>query len=340
MYAAGLTSDALDVGGGALGPGAFVVKYDANGNFQWEYGPFPSTSFYQVRALSDGIIVVGGILNGSDNYGGGTLTSNGGNDVVLAEITSCKTFVRATLWGSNGSQELYAMDVDTSNNIVVGGRFENSIDFGGGAMSGPNAGSGTFNLFAAKMDETFSYLHQTNSGTASNNTNVYVVAANAIGDTFIAGINEDHVNWGGSTLNANNIDGFIARLDSSFTHKWSKTYGNTGVNIAAFGAAADPLGGIATTGYYQASSGTMNFGQGALPTGTGAYAAWFDSSGKVTASWGGGLTTGSNATANAASFLTWPDFIIAGNCYQTITLPSGQVTCSNNADGFVARLQP
>ncbi len=335
MYGAGETSDQIDLGGGKFGPGAFVVKYDAKGAFQWNYGPFPKTQFRQVRVKSNGNVVIAGILKGTENFGGGSIGPTGGNDALVVEVTSCMSFVRAKNWGDSGTQEIYGLALDSSDNIFVGGRFESAIDFGGGTMSGPTAGSGTFNLFIAKLDASEGYLHQLNTATTTTNGIINALATDSSGNVFVTGVDADTVNLGGSTLTATgSYDAFIGELDGSLGHKWSKHYASSSA-VLGWSVVADPTGGVAMTGQYNGSN--LNFGQGALPSGQGLYIVQFDSSGNSLRSWGAAASAASQATA----FVAWPDFVIAGQCSGSVAFPSGTLTCTlTGTDAFAARLKP
>lgn len=330
MYAAGVTGDAIDLGGGSKGPGTFVVKYDSNGNFVWEYGPFPNTVFISVAVRSNGnVLAWGTLLQGSDDYGGGLVTATGRNN-VLTEVTSNKTFVRVKTW-SGTDQGATAMTVDAWDDVYLLGRFAGSIDFGGGAMTGPTVNSGAYNNFIVELDANSNYLFQMETKTSSNNDSVSAVSVDWNGNIFVAGNASTGINFGGSTLTCGAA---IGMLDQSFNHVWSKCYSNTGSG----GLSVDPAGGVGFVGGYQPNA---TFGQGTLPLYKGAFLVRFDDdAGKSLASYGTGSTQNYYAFGYNGRFLTWPDFIAVGVCSDTVTFPSGQITCPPNGAGFVARMAP
>ena len=331
MIATGLTDDAIDLGGGtALGPGTFIVKYDANGKFLWEFGPFPSAQFTRVATRSNGNVVVVGSLRGSVNFGNGTLTSTGYADALMVEVTSAKTLVTAKSWGGGGQEDMLALAVDHHDNLFMTGRFEGTIDFGGGAMTGPANGSGSFNTFIAKLDANNAYVAQMQVAADSNNDGLGSIAVDWADDVWVTGFVGNTMNLGGKDLTCSGT--VIGRLDNSLNHLWSGcyTHGSGGP------VAISPIDTALHTGAYQ---GTINFGQGTLSGTQGTYFASFDSSGKATASFGSPWQSG-NFLPQDTTYLTWPDFVVAGQCSGSFNLPSGLVTCNGTQHALVARLTP
>jgi len=339
MYAAGETDDAIDLGGGSLGPGGFVVKYDASGNFVWEYGPFANTQFYAMRVRPNGNVVAVGSLQGTANYGGGSLSSVSGSvDALLVEVTSCKSFVRSQIWGDGSDQEVRGIAIDASGDLFLGGRFAGSLDFGGGAMTGPTNGFNVYDMFVAKLDANASYLHQLETGSASDNS-LDSVDVNASGNVFVTGhvAEGDSVNLGGGKLTASGAyDMFVGELDSSLGYVWAKHVGASGSGDLAQGhvAIADPFAGVVVVGQYGGAD--INFGQGAFSNGQGPFIARYDSTGTCVASWGSSPNPGQAAYAYAGAYLSWPDFIIGGGATASFTAPSGSV----GAGAFALRIKP
>jgi hypothetical protein len=332
VYAAGLTSDALDVGGGAKGPGAFVVKYDSGGTFVWEYGPFPATTFSNLRVKSTGNVVVAGETHGANDFGGGTVTSAGNNDALLVEITSSGSYVRARAWGDAGYQMFMSLALDSSDDVFLAGELEGTVDFGGGAMTGGSAGSGAYDSFLLELDPSASYLRQLDTKMQTSGVG-FAGITTANGHVFVAGASAKNtgLSLGGGLLDCGGA--FVAELDSSFGHAWSSCYAN------AYGGkvAADSSGGVALAGGY---SGNVDFGQGTLPPYRGAYLAGFGSNGTPYASWGTGSPQNYPEVAHDIAYLTAPDFVVVGGCAVSALFPSGTLTCGVNGDGFVARLAP
>jgi hypothetical protein len=133
-------------------------------------------------------------------------------------------------------------------------------------------------------------------------------------------------------------DVFVGLLDTSLGYLWGAHYGDK-VEQAAFGGAADPTGGVGIVGGYL---GTLDFGLGALPSSTssqsGMFIAQLAADGGAFRNFGSGSSTYA-AVAQGVAFMTWPDFVISGQCSGTVPFPFGSLACGGG-DLFVARLKP
>jgi len=327
-----------DFGGGPTGQGAVLVKYDANGAYQWHYGAFPLAAFQKIAVKSNGNIVIAGANFGVEDYGGGNVTTNGysgSGDVLLIEITPAKAFVRAKTWGGAGDQNTSNLALDSSDDIVIAGGFEGTLDFGGGVMTGPSPGSSAHNLFIAKLDPSTQYLHQLQLQSSTTGNSIQDIALDATGNVFVCGYLGDQVNLGGKNLlSAGSGDVLLGKLDPSLGHVWSKRFGDAqSQTCAAIGV--DAQGGIVIAGQYQ---GGLNFGLGYLPSGMPTYVARFDSSGTALAD-----TYTVTGYISGVRLLATPDFAIAGTCSGSVQLGPFNFPCkapNQGYESFVARFAP
>lgn len=112
------------------GPALGTWKLDAVGASQWRQ-PF----FGKVAFDGNGDLWLTGALEGSRDFDGTTLTSQGGSDVLLLELAPDGTLLSARSFGDTGAQQRgEAIAVDAANNVLVGGTFDGSIDFGAGML--------------------------------------------------------------------------------------------------------------------------------------------------------------------------------------------------------------
>src|SRR5439155_6570795 len=91
----GYYSGTVNFGGGSLsstngGTDIFVAKYSSSGGYLWakSYG---GTGIDMAKAIAvdgSGNAVVTGYYQGTANYGGGSWTSAGGNDIFVAKYAS------------------------------------------------------------------------------------------------------------------------------------------------------------------------------------------------------------------------------------------------------------
>jgi len=337
VYVIGSTQG-FDLGGGPLGAGAFCAKFDPSGVFQWQYGPLSATNLERVRVAPNGTVVLTGELAGSESYGGGTVTSTGSTDAVAVALDSSGQYVAAQHWGTAGAEMfVLALAVDSTSAVYLAGTFQNSIDFGGGAMTAAPGYDG----FIAKLSTAFAYEAQTHfQSTASYPT---ALAVDADDDLLLGTDSYNAMSLGGASVpapSASNGGIVLAKLDSSLADLWFRQFvGTVAIGIHGVGATSD--GALVATGYYQ---GTVDFGSGALPAAavSSAFAAELDSNGDGVAAVGRGQGDPSVSTnGDAIEWIQDEDVVWAGSCMGTTTL-SGlpPLTCSSSTtDAVIARFQ-
>jgi len=156
-FAGGSGSASTDFGGGPLGSGEFLVKFDAQGNVLWQRGGYQA-SFACLAVRPNGNVVAVGSLTGPADFGGGPITPTN-SKVLVVEFTASNQYVQAATFGaSNGSAYATTCALDSTGAIFLGGNFEESITFGGSTFTGPPQGSGSWNFFLAKLDSSFGHL--------------------------------------------------------------------------------------------------------------------------------------------------------------------------------------
>jgi hypothetical protein len=128
----------------------FISKYDSAGTYKWAqtFTSSGGTSATTVAIDSAGHVIVGGVFGGPTNFGGGTVTPLGDEDIFLAEFTSSGSYIWSKDFGVVSSYvSLRQVVFNSSGDIFIIGETEaNQLDLGCGALP-----SGT-SLFAAQLD--------------------------------------------------------------------------------------------------------------------------------------------------------------------------------------------
>src|SRR5262249_52688834 len=159
---AGSFSGQINFGGGVLisqaappNKNIFLVKYSASGGFLWSkaIGGTNSVNARAVAVDSGGNIYITGLMKNTTDFGGGPLTGPSGQNGYLAKYSSQGNYLWARLLGNyfTGGTSLR---IDSAGNVVVGGSFYTSTDFGGGPINSVTAGD----MFLAKYSSTGSYV--------------------------------------------------------------------------------------------------------------------------------------------------------------------------------------
>ena len=102
------------------------------------------------RMDRSGNVIVAGYFRNNCNLGGGTVTSLGAEDCFIVKYSSTGGFVWSRRFGSTGGDAIYGMALDSSDNVVVVGTFNGSVDFGGTLLTS----AGSADIFVAKYSTT------------------------------------------------------------------------------------------------------------------------------------------------------------------------------------------
>ncbi|MCC6551718.1 MAG: hypothetical protein IT372_01690, partial [Polyangiaceae bacterium] len=148
--------------------------------------------------------------------------SAGGDDAFVARIDAGGQSTWWKTFGSPGNQRAAAVATDGSSTILVIGSFEGAIDLGGG----PLQSAGGDDLFVAKLDGSGNHVWSKRFGGAGDQRGASV-ALDGAGNAFIAGHFAGSLDLGGGALqSAGGDDLFVAKLDGSGNHVWSKRFGD------------------------------------------------------------------------------------------------------------------
>lgn len=218
-------------------------------------GPGLGDSVFAYAVASDpsGNVVVTGTIRGSPNtgFGGATLTSAGDTDIFIAKYTAAGAHSWSLRFGSTGPDVGYGIGTDSSGNVYVTGRFQGTVDFGGGPLVGQSN-----DIFVAKYSSAGAHIwSQRFGGTGVEvGTAISVMSNGTFAITGSYGFfGNGQTDFGGGVLtSAGQSDMFIAKYDSSGNHLWSKSIGGAGIE-SGMGIAIDSLGEVSATGYFGAS---------------------------------------------------------------------------------------
>jgi hypothetical protein len=150
---AGYTDGAIDLGGGPLvATGAFdmfVARLDATGAHLASKMFMGNDDEYSRDLAIDaaGNVVIGGGASGSPDFGGGSLTTLGGDDAFVLKLTPDFTHLWSRVFGAANTQVAHGVAVDPGGAVFVAGYFGTAIDFG----MGPVASAGQADAFLAKF---------------------------------------------------------------------------------------------------------------------------------------------------------------------------------------------
>ncbi len=282
LVAAGFYNTANFGGGSLTSAGSqdiALLKYNASGALLWSKRIGGVTDDVILSLAADtttGEFVTTGYFADAVDFGGGRLTSAGGNDAFVARYSSSGAHVWSKRWGSALEDKAYAVALDNLGNSAVTGMFTNNVDFGGGPVSNAG-GNGSADIFLVKISSTG--VHAWSKGFGSTlvaNQFGYGVAFDDAGSVLLTGAivalsSPYTIDFGGGGFTGDGYaNTFIAKFGSNGSHVWSKRYLAGGGHANGLAIATDGGNNVLAAGYYDNS---INLGGAAMgsPGGSDTY---------------------------------------------------------------------
>jgi hypothetical protein len=297
-----------------------------------------------VAVDGSGNVIVGSTLYGTSDYGGGSLTTAGGQDIVLVKYSATGGYLWSKRIGGANNEWVTSLAADqTTGEIVAVGDFDGSTDFGAGTVTT----AGGTDAFVAKYSSSGVPVWSHHWGSTGADS-AASVAIDRLGNVAVTGAFTFNVDFGGGPItnvgDSSSADIFLVKLSPAGLHLWSKGFGNsTSSAQIGNGVAFDGAGNVLLTGSIVALTApyTIDFGGGPL-TGDGWYnvfLAKFGSDGSYI--WakrylgGGGNATGRAIAADGSgNVLATGDFQVSENFGGTT------MTCSGVSDTYLVKLGP
>lgn len=284
-----------------------------------------------VAVDSKGNIILAGSFEQSVDFGGGPLTSAGLTDIFVVKLDSSGNHVFSKAFGGAGTQGATAVAVDASDNILVVGATDGSVNFGGGALPA----GGDFDVFVAKLDAQGGHVWSHHYGGAGKQQGESV-AVDASGNVILAGRFEGGVDFGtGPLLSAGTTDVFITKLNASGGLVFASRFGDAGIQIAP-NVAVDAAGSILATGGFE---GSVDFGGAPLVSAGGldVFILKLGADGKHLWSQRAGdasnLQTSSDILADSAG-----NVIVTGTLVGSMDFGGGALSETGGTDAFLVKL--
>ncbi len=204
-----------------------------------------------------GNIIVTGFFIGTTDFGGGSVMSNGAEDIFLAKYDANGAYLWDKRFGGDAADKGLAVTTDPSGNIILTGFFRHTANFGGGPLT---AAGNIEDIFLAKYDPSGAHLWSQRFGNIQSDEGADV-ATDAAGNIALVGFFQNTLFLGGPPLpSAGNYDIFAAKFDPTGTHLWSQRWGAAGYDKGT-SIKFDSAGNLVVLSFF---SNTVNFGGGPL----------------------------------------------------------------------------
>jgi PKD repeat protein len=316
-----------------------VAKYTGtSGAHQWSrrFGGAYDDDASVVAVDAGRNVYVSGYFRGAVDFGGGVLRVpyETDLDVFLLKLTAAGGHVWSKHFPNSGNERAYGLAVDGAGYVVLAGSFSNTVDFGGGGLTSPNA---LTDAFVARFTGAGAHVWSRRLGAPDGNEAACAVATDSAGNVVVAGYAIAAVDFGGGLLSAlGGTDAFVARYAAANgAHLWSRRLGGK-ANDYAYGVAVGAGDAVFVTG---AVAGSAALGGTTITVGgpSDGFVAKYSAVGAP--AWGLALG-GSDADVGRAISAVGGSPVVTGYFYGTGTFGGGTLASAGAADGFVVRLAP
>lgn len=223
-----------------------------------------------------GSILVTGSMLGTNDFGGGALSSAGGQDIFITKLDSACKHVWSQRFGDADEQAGVFVKANAAGEIYVVSVFRGSVDFGKGPLT-----STEYNVVLTKFDSCGHTLWAKKLG-VSGRVDPGTLALDSQSNIHIGGAFHGAIDLGGGVRNGIPTGGsggdiFFAKLDPEGKHLWSQVLtrlGDGGGTGGATSTASAPDGTIYVAGVSDNQAGqSIDFGAGPIAF-TGPTAGW------------------------------------------------------------------
>ena len=288
-----------------------------------------------------GNVLFTGSFEGTVNFGGADMTSAaGGDNVFVAKYSAAGTHLWSETFSYNSSNQASAIAVGSGGEVVITGIFGGQINFGGATLTS----AGGYDIFLAKLSGVNgAHVWSKRFGATTNYDTGNGVAVDHNGDVVLTGGIYGTVDFGGGSVNARSIDGYVAKFaGADGSYRWARLLAGDYTGGAGGQAiATDGSNNVVVTGQFSTSTAVgVDFGTGPLLSvgGYDVFLAKYAPSG--TPLWSkrfGGtsddLSFGVTCDASGNSALT-------GTFLGTADFAGGVLTSAGSTDIFVAKVGP
>ncbi len=342
IFVCGHFTGNVDFGGGTVTNAGindiFIVKYNSVGVYQWQkiVGGTADDVATALCVDTNGAVYVTGYFMGTVNFGGGNLFSQfGGQDSYLAKYDSAGAYVFAKKFTNNADDQGAALACDSTNGIYLGGKFQGSIDLGGGNL----VSAGATDMYLGKFNSGGTYIWgQRFGGTLADS--VSGIAVDSSRSIYLLGSFTQSIDMGGGTITtgSSDSDAVHAKYNSAGTYQWASSMPGPGSEFPN-AIACDSSGNSTVTGSFQF---TINCGGATLQSAsvgiTDVFTAKYNSSGTHIWSYRGG---GVNSDDGLAVGIDSNGYVAVGGSFSgTAAFGPDIFTSAGGTDVFLWRIAP
>ncbi|MCC6525301.1 MAG: hypothetical protein IT373_21790 [Polyangiaceae bacterium] len=336
---AGDFSGAVDFGGNPLtsdGYDIYVAKLDAALAHLWSarFGAAGAQYAVAIGADATGAFTFTESIQGNVDFGGGVLSAPA-ESPYLAQLAPDGAHRFSRVFPANSASSAQALAIAPNGDVLIGGRFAGTVDFGGGNLT---ATSNAGDLFVARFDASGTHLaSRALPLSAFGARGLTGVALDSAGNLVACGYYTGTLTLGGACgALSGTSDAFVVKLDPAGQCLWAVDFGDGNVQ-SAWSLAVDPADQIVVVGRFQ---GSLTPAPLSGPTGDlNAFVMKLASDGAVL--WARGAGGNGTDHAQEVALDAAGNAVVIGTFAQSLQwTPAPPLTTAGGDDLFVAKLDP
>jgi hypothetical protein len=239
---------------------AFIAKLSPTGTLLWVKA-FGGTDADVINGLAidrDGNLYVTGYFYDQCDFdpsaGTTTLISNGGKDIFIAKYSNNGNFVWAKSIGGIDNDYANAITLDTAQNPVATGQYQNTTDFDPNAGTANLTSNGYGDVFIVKLSTSGTLLWAKGVGSTDFDDAGRGIAVDKWNNTILTGYYRGDVDFDPGAGVANFTwqsynDIYVLKLTGAGNYLWAKTENSSGWE-EGYSLTVDAAGYIYSTGYF------------------------------------------------------------------------------------------
>ncbi len=263
----------------------FIIKLDSNGDFVWAKqvsnpAGFANEDSKSIEVDSSGNVYIGGSYNYADfdpdpvaenilfSTGGGNST-----DGFLLKLDTDGNFVWVKTFDSTGLVQVVDMEFDTDEDLLITGRFRNTVDLDPNAGNAPFTSNGNDDMFMAKLSSDGDFIWGQSFGGSGNDAVSTIKSLPSgiyVGGEFVGTVDLDPTAGDNTFVSAGFSDAFLSKFDTDGNYEYSYVLGGDTTNFENFYDIKEGVNGnIYATGQFSGTTDFDNSAAEALVTANG-----------------------------------------------------------------------
>ncbi len=335
LIVAGSFQGTIDLGGGPLVSAGksdiFLAKLSPGGGHVWSqrFGNAEDQTVSAATVDAEGNVTLTGIIHGMVGFGGAPLAGDDLGDAFIAKLSPDGDHLWSKRFGSELYQEGLSVVAAGRGEVVVSGRFNGLIDFGGG----PLFGDGFVVKLGPSGEHVWSRALCTYMGCLPLS-----LAVDAAGRVAVAGAFLGDIDFPGGLKSSAGFsyDSFVLMLDADGQSIWGRTFGDSAFQDIQ-SVALDAAGNAFVTGRFL---GTVDLGGGPLASAgdSDAFLAKYDPAGAHL--WSKTFGDAKPQTGRAVAVDAFGNVAVTGDFGGAVDLGGGPLASIFGQDVFLAKYDP